>query len=183
MGLCGYFCESVNEIKARKFVPQHLAPWVTCVQFLLSHMCEFEILVAVVNSGLLQLPLRSALSHVQHLVGLQLLPRFLTLNAGLFPMSCHLYPSCLPVKGWPWLFLLLFFCFDQKTKWETQREHIFFFPFVFSAKGERVTPVSAKVERVTEIFGQTEREIGPFLILFHCLQPRVRERERAVARV
>ena len=84
------------------------------MQFLLSYMCEFEILVAVVNSGLLQLPLRSALSHVQHLVGLQLLPRFLTLNASLFPMSCHLRLSRLPVKGWPWLFLILFFCLDRK---------------------------------------------------------------------
>ena len=146
MGLCGYFCESVNEIKARKFVPQHLVSWVTCVQFLLSHMCEFEILVAVVNSGLLQLPLRSALSHVQHLVGLQLLPRFLTLNACFFPMSCHLRLSRLPVKGWPWLFLILFFCLDRKREREREREHLFFF-FLFSAKHERVIPTSTKAER------------------------------------
>ena len=66
---------------------------------------------------------------------------------------------------------------------KVERKSLFFFFFLFSAKGERVTPTSTKVERVTEIFGQTEREIGPFLILFHCLQPRVRERERAVARV
>ena len=92
------------------------------MQFLLSHMCEFEILVAVVNSRLLQLPLRSALSHVQHLVGLQLLPRFLTLNAGLFPMSCHLRLSRLPIKGWPWLFLILFFCLDRKIERERERE-------------------------------------------------------------
>ena len=46
------------------------------------------------NSGLMQL------SHVQHLVGLQLFLGFMALNAGLFFMSCHLYPSRLPVKGW-----------------------------------------------------------------------------------
>ena len=43
MGLYGYFCGWANEIKARKFVPQHLALQVTCEQFLLSHTCEFEI--------------------------------------------------------------------------------------------------------------------------------------------
>ena len=133
------------------------------MQFLLSYMCEFEILVAVVNSGLLQLPLRSALSHVQHLVGLQLLPRFLTLNASLFPMSCHLRLSRLPVKGWPWLFLILFFCLDRKREREREREHLFFF-FLFSAKHERVIPTltKAKRERVTEILSKTK----PFLFLF-----------------
>ena len=55
------FCEWANKIKARKFVPQHLTPQVTCEQFLLGHTCEFEILVVVMNSALLQL------LHVQHL--------------------------------------------------------------------------------------------------------------------
>ena len=43
MDLCGYFCEWANEIKVRKFIPQHLAPQVTFEQFLLGHTCEFEI--------------------------------------------------------------------------------------------------------------------------------------------
>ena len=49
-----------------------------------------------------------------------------------------------------------------------QRENLFFFPFLFLAKGERVILVSTKVER----------EIEPFLILFHCLQPIVGERRQ-----
>ena len=55
------FCEWANEIRAQKFVPQHLAPRVKCEEFLFGHTCEFEILVAVVSSGLLQLFPRSAL--------------------------------------------------------------------------------------------------------------------------
>ena len=88
-----FFCDWANEIRVQNFLPQHLAPQVTCEQFLFGDTCEFKILVAVVNSGLLQL------SHVQHLVGFQLLPKFLALNAGLFPMSCHLQFSRLLVKG------------------------------------------------------------------------------------
>ena len=88
-----FFCEWAIKIRARKFVRQHFAPQVMCEQFLFGDTCEFKILVAVVNSGLLQL------SHVQHLVGFQLLPKFLALNAGLFPMSCHLQFSRLLVKG------------------------------------------------------------------------------------
>ena len=42
-GLMWHFCEWANEIKAREFEPQHLAPRVTCEQFLLGHACEFEI--------------------------------------------------------------------------------------------------------------------------------------------
>ena len=77
------------------------------------------------NSGLLQLP------HVQYLVGVQLLLRFMALNAGLFSMSCHLYPSRLPVKGWCWLFLLLFFAWTVKQS-EKRRDTIFsFFLFYF----------------------------------------------------
>ena len=36
-----YFCEWANEIRAQKFVPQHLAPGVMCEQFLIGHTCEF----------------------------------------------------------------------------------------------------------------------------------------------
>ena len=42
-GLMCVFCEWASKIKARKFVPQHLAPRVTCEQFLLGHTCKFEI--------------------------------------------------------------------------------------------------------------------------------------------
>ena len=81
----------------------------------------------------------------------------MTLNASLFSISCHLYPSRLPVKGWPWLFLLLFFCLDKKTEWEMQREHLFFFPFLFSAKGGRVIPVLTKVENDWDFWPNRER--------------------------
>ena len=111
-----------------------------CEQFLFGHMFEFKILVAVVNSGLLQL------SHVQHLGGFQLFPRFLALNADLFPMSCHLRLSCLPIKGSPWLLLFLFLLGPKNREIEAERKSIFFF-FLFSAKSERVTPNSTKVER------------------------------------
>ena len=36
------FSEWTNEIRARKFGPQHLAPRVMCEQFLFGHTCEFE---------------------------------------------------------------------------------------------------------------------------------------------
>ena len=138
-----------------------------CEQFLFGHMFEFKILVAVVNSGLLQL------SHVQHLGGFQLFPRFLALNAGLFPMSCHLRLSCLPIKGLPWL-LLLFLLGPKNREIKAERKSLF---FLFSAKGERVTPTSTKAERVTEIFDKAERETEPFLPPFSCLRPKVREIE------
>ena len=125
-----------------------------CEQFLFGHMFKFKILVAVVNSGLLQL------SHVQHLGGFQLFPRILALNAGLFPMSCHLRLSCLLIKGLPWLLLLLFLLGPKNREIKAERKSLF---FLFSAKGERVTPTSTKAERVTEIFDKAEREIEPFL--------------------
>ena len=170
MGLCGYFFVS----GLQKLGPENLylniqPPRVTCKQFLFGDTCEFKILVAVVNSGLLQL------SHVQHLVGFQLLPKFLALNAGLFPMSCHLQFSRLLVKGQPWL-LLLFLLGPKNIK--AKRKSLFFFLFfLFSAKGERVTLTSTKAEKVTEIFSKTEREIESFLPPFSCLQPRVGEIE------
>ena len=138
-----------------------------CEQFLFGHMFEFKILVAVVNSGLLQL------SHIQHLGGFQLFPRFLALNAGLFPMSCHLRLSCLPIKGLPWL-LLLFLLGPKNREIKAERKSLF---FLFLAKGERVTPTSTKAERVTEIFDKAERETKPFLPPFSCLRPKVREIE------
>ena len=143
-----------------------------CKQFLFGHMFEFKILVAVVNSGLLQL------SHIQHLGGFQLFPRFLALNVGLFPMSCHLRLSCLPIKGLPWLLLLLFLLGPKNREIKAERKSLFFFFFfLFSAKGEKVTPTSTKAERVTEIFDKAERETEPFLPPFSCLRPKVREIE------
>ena len=131
-----------------------------CEQFLFGHMFEFKILVAVVNSGLLQL------SHVQHLGGFQLFPRFLALNADLFPMSCHLRLSCLPIKGLPWL-LLLFLLGPKNREIKAERKSFFFFFFfLFSAKGERVTPTSTKVERVTEISAKQREKQSLFFLLF-----------------
>ena len=164
-----FFCDWANEIRVQNFLPQHLAPRVTCEQFLFGHTCEFKILVAVVNSGLLQL------SHVQHLVGFQLFPRFLALNAGLFPMSCYLQLSRLLVKGLPWLLLFIFASTNIKA--EKKSLFFFFFFFLFSAMGERATPTSTKAERVIEIFGKSERETEPFLPPFSGLQPRVGEIE------
>ena len=63
-------------------------------------------------------------SHVQYLESVWLFLRFMALNVGFFSMSCHLYPSHLPVKGWPWLFLLLFFAWTEKQS-EKRRESSF----------------------------------------------------------
>ena len=104
-------------------------------------------------------------SHVQHF---QLFPRFLVLNAGLFPMSCYLQLSRLPVKGLPWL-LLLFLLGPKNKEIKTERKNLFFFFFLFSAKGERVTPTSTKAERVTEIFGKAEIETKSLPPPFLCL--------------
>ena len=72
-----FFKEWANEIRTRKFVAQHLAPQSRVSSFCLVTRASFEFLVAVMNNGLLQLPPYSALSHVQYLVGLQLLQGFL----------------------------------------------------------------------------------------------------------
>ena len=137
MGLCGYFCEWASEIKAWKFVPQHLAPRVTCEQFLHGHTCEFEIWWQLWIVGFCNFPTSSTISYS---------PKFLALNAGLFTMSCHLQLSRLPTKGLPWLILLLFLLGSKNREIEAERKSIFFF-FLFSAKSERVTPNSTKVER------------------------------------
>ena len=38
MGLCGYFCEWANEIKARKFVPQHHLNKIMEIQTIFKHI-------------------------------------------------------------------------------------------------------------------------------------------------
>ena len=107
----------------------------------------------------------------------QLFSKFLALNVGLVPMSCHLQLSRFPIKGSPWLLLLLFLLGLKNRENRVERKSLFFFFLLFSAKGERVTPTSTKVERVTEIFGKAERETESFLPPFSCLQPRVGEIE------
>ena len=88
------FCEWANKIEARKLVPQHLAPRVTCEQFLFGHTCEFEIWWHLWIVGFCN-----------------------------FPMSCHLHPSRLLVKGWPW------------SKWNVMKKGILLFFVIFLREG------------------------------------------------
>ena len=149
--------------------------------FCFGHTYEFEIWWQLWIVGFCNFPTSSTLPR-SALGGSSVNPQVYGIKCWSFLHVFSTVPFTLTSKGPALAIPSSFFCLDQKTEWETQREHLFFFSFLFSAKGERVKPVSTKVEKVTEFFGQIEREIGPFLILFHCLQPRVREWERESGR-
>ena len=165
------FCEWDNKIMARKFVPQHLAPRVTCEQFLLGHTCEFEILWQLWIVGFYNFPTSSTL------------PRSVL---GGSSVTSQVYG----IKCWSFLHVLssvhftftskrlalaissFIFCLDRNTERAS-----FLLPFsIFGQVWESNTSFNQGREKVSEILGKTERNRA-FSFHFSSLQPKVRETE------
>ena len=153
----GIFCEWANEIKAWKFVPQHLAPRVTCEQFLFGHMCEFEIWWQLWIMGFCNFPTSNTFPR-SVLGGSLVTPKVYGIKCWSLFHVLSSVPFTFSSIGLALAISSFIFCLDKKKEWETQREHLFFFPFLFSAKDERVTPVLTKVERECLRFSAKQRE-------------------------
>ena len=176
-GLMWVFCEWANKIKARKFVPQHLAPWVTCEQLLLGHTCEFEIWWQLWIVGFCNFPTSSTLPR-SAFGGSSVTPQVYGIKCWSLLHVLSSIPFTLTSKGLALAISSFIFLLGPKNRLRNAKRASFLLPFsIFGQGWESNTSFNQGRERVTEIFGQTDREIKSFLILFHCLQPRVRERE------
>ena len=176
MGSCGYFCEWANEIKTQKFVPQHLAPQVTCEQFLLGHTCEFEIWWQLWIVGFCNFPTSSTLP-CSALGGSLVTPQVYGNKCWSLLHVLSSVPFMLTSKRLALAISSFIFLLGSKNRVINTERTSFLLSFsIFGQGWESNTSFNQGRERVFEIFGQTEREIEPFLILFHCLQPIVGER-------
>ena len=172
----GIFVSGLMKLRPRKFVPQHLAPRVTCEQFLLDYTCEFEIWWQLWIVGFYNFPTSNTFPR-SALGGSSVTPRVYGIKCWSLLHVLSSVPFMFTSKGLALVISYFIILLGPKNRVRNAERKSFLLSFsIFGQGWESNTIFNQSRERVSEIFGQIEREIEPFLILFHCLQPIVRER-------